>query len=497
MIPIRYLNGSLVTNSVLVLNDLSGLDGTPLDPKFAIDGSWIDLPISIPDYVNRKIDRVFFPPVTYIREGNILVLHVMQVAAQMLLVAIENFKDPSTNTTEKQLVNSLTSYQTTAIRQLFGRGGYIAKHLMCCRMRHSGRAVALARAGGSPFICELPPLIMSKLHLSKGSLVIIGRDPTIWDGGIEVLRCKQSDADVIRLHPLAFKQLGLDSDGDTVWVLAIPRGECEEETKHHIGSFMRNNATWPVPWKVDGERVEWDNVETTLRERAAPTGFSVSPRDIIESSPYIEEMERITSKELKEECVNTAQGLSLEKWKETILEVNNAMLQMKVGLGPVGAAAIALRAICNNNPRLKKSAGLIAERIEQLLLDAKQAKDKDHTYSYVDALDILHIRSSQILTVEEATAKLVDMLKLNPSVIRPIIAMLYERQEQGRGRGLAAVARAEYPLFAATTQYAENPAAAAALAINLFHNKKLDPDGLGKIIVETLKSLKEEVVSAS
>lgn len=848
MLPIRYKNGAFPTNGVLAKADLASLEGTPLDPRVEEWGAFIRLPVKCLDWQNREIDRLWLPPLPAIREGDIFVLNPIQGSAQSLLVAIEKFKTKEFE--QPQLARAVISYQNTALQQLFGRSGMISKFVMSSRMKRSGRAVLLPRAGGNPLYCELPEWMMKALKLSDGDYVLVGRDPTIWEGGIEVLRVRGCKENVIRLHPLVFAQLNADCvaegtpillrhnvnshhhisdindmsttniiigktgslpieylspneegqvrsvfdfetpdrtgiwvpvtmsmnkgkkktidittryggtirvtpdhkvssrgvwkeareikvgdvldlgdvqpfemdepskadlemawalgifcadgfagsyfrnrnpqdtryefrltnnntsllerakiglsqygvsfeiqqydsekpgaehrfptdkhishlvvsgvkrgqkkdfvlklldecytkpqgrwkkrekkvppivlsspalakawldgffagdgrhlssqeipeesaeftissrsilmafpvvakmagyditirrcidrdafsvrlrsgsrsarkdnevieivdsgehvvydittqgeflagmnvvhncDGDQVWVLAIP-SRLKHEAKAQLGSFMKRTAKWPKPYNLEGEEVDWERVEFDMSYRAAPTGFSVSPEDVLTDGSNLERVEEITGKELKGECRKTALGLSYEEWKAITLEVNDAQLKMKVGMSPVGAAAMAVRILAGDNPRTRRAASLISERIEQKLLDSKRAKDSGDKYQHTTALDILQMRNEWLDSDEnEATEGLATCLGLKNSDVRPII-----REIWSRGQGLSAIMRDEFPLFASTTQVAENRDQAVLLAKTLFIDKKAERDSLGRLVINIL-----------
>lgn len=485
MRPIRYKNGTFPTNGVLAPCDLASFKDTPLDPNIEEHGADIILPSPCLDWNGREIKKVFFPPLGAIREEDtVIVLNPIQGAAQNLLVAVEEFKQKDIEVA--QLTRALHSYQRTVISQLFGRGGMISKFIMTSRMKRSGRAVLLPRAGGDPFVCEIPAWMMKSLQLKNGDYVVVGRDPTIWEGGIEVLRATSCDSNVIRLHPLVFAQLNADCDGDAVWVLAIPR-HLKKEAEEHLGSFMRRTAKWPKPYNLDGEEVDWESAEYDMSYRAAPTGFSVGPEDILNNSEALKLVEKITGKELAAECLATARGLSNEEWKRIVLKVNRAQLLMKVGMGPVGSAAMAVRVLAGENLRARRSASLISERLEQKLLDSKRAKDAGDSYSHTTALDILQMRNEWAkANKSKAVNGLAKCLGLKASDVRPIINLIWDK-----GQGLSAIMLDEYPFFASTIQAAENYDQAVVLAERIFIHKSLETSGLARFIVETLAERKE------
>lgn len=479
MLPIRYKNGTFPTNGVLAITDLAPLEDTILDPKIEESGAMIKLPCPCLDWQSREINEVFLPPLASIREGEIIVLNPIQGAAQMLLIAIEHFKTKEIEA--PQMTRAIISYQNTAITQLFGRGGMISRFIMSSRMKKSARAVLLPRAGGDPLTCEIPEWMMVSLKLKNGDYIVVGRDPTLWEGGIEVLRAVGCPSNVIRLHPLLFAQLNADCDGDTVWALAIPR-YLYKEAETHLGSFVKRTAKWPKPYNINGSDVDWDTVEYEMSYRAAPNGFSVSPRDILNGSNAVDLVEKITGKQLKDECQRTALGLSADEWKKITLEVNEAQLLMKIGMGPVGAAAMAARILAGDNPRARRSASLISERLEQKLLDSKKAKAEGERYDHTTALDILQMKNDWAkVDVNEASSALAECLGLKQSDVRPIISMIWEKKQ-----GLSAIMRDEFPLFASTTQAAENQDQAIVLAQELFVRRNAEKSGLGRFIIETL-----------
>jgi hypothetical protein len=327
-----------------------------------------------------------------------------------------------------------------------------------------------------------------KLRVRDGDLVLVGRDPTIWDGSIEVLRARVLDEDVIRLHPFAFNQLNADCDGDQVWVLAVPE-HLQERMRAHVGGFMRHKAVWPKPWSVYGEDINWETCEDDLISRSRPDGFSVGPEDILNRTECATRGENILGKDVLEESRATAMGLKFSEWQEIMLEVNESMLKMKVGMGPVGAAAMNLRILAQDNAMCTKSACAMAERLEQLLLDAKRAKDTGSAeYSADDALDILNRRNAYTdMDEKQAVVKLSAMLGLKPSLVRPMLKVIWRE-----GSGLSALVRNSYPMFASTQQASDNRDVASALATELFYNKKLDPSGVARFVIDVLKEISEK-----
>ena len=274
-------------------------------------------------------------------------------------------------------------------------------------------------------------------------------------------------------------------DGDQVWVLAIP-DHLQKDMQKHLGSFMKRNATWPKPWNFHGKDITWERAEDDLIERSRPDVFSIGPEDILFETKIAMKGQEILNKEVLEECQATAKGLTFKEWQGIILEVNESMLRMKVGMGPIGAGAMNLRILAQEGALSVKSACAMAERLEQLLLDAKRAKDiGGASFSADDALDILNRRNSYSDIEEtEATTKLSAMLGLKPSAIRPMVKIIWRE-----GTGLSALVRNAYPMFASTQQAADNRDVAIGLATELFHNKEIDRSGVARFIVDVLKEV--------
>lgn len=483
MIPIRYKDGTPTTVSTLSVFQLGDLTDTPIDSVIEGQGGWIEFPIPLVDFAGRRMDKVWMPPFGSIKEGTLILLSFIQSSAQMLLTAIESFKAGDID--QAKLNRFLGHYQSVALGMIFGRKGFISQHIMCNRMSRSGRAVLLPMRGGSPFECKVPSWMMKALKIRSGELAVVGRDPTIWDGGIECLIVRGTNEDVIRLHPLVFEQLAADCDGDQVWIMAIPE-ELQSEMRPKVGSFMRTHAVWPKPWNREGEKVDWDDAEQILLDRSRPDGFSVGPEDIMSQNAILAEAEDILGKELAEDCLATAQGLTLEQWRSTMLDVNADMLKMKVGMGPVGAAAMNLRVLAGHGALLKKSACEMSERVEQLLLSAKNKGAKERAaYCAEDILDLLNRRNDFVETSEDdAIITAATMLGLKPSRVRPMIKRIWKEN-----MGLSQIIRSQFPLFAATTQAAENIEVSAPLALRLFRDKKTDSTGVCRFIIDGLAEL--------
>lgn len=402
MRPIRLLQmsaqGFFLTDAAAVfsgtqLDERSVVDPTDtvLDPLICARGGWIDLPFECQDYAGRTIKKVWYPAFRNEHEGRVITLNRMAIAGNRLLRIIQSFNE---GLIPKEFVEKgVKSYQHQAISSLGGKNGVVNSNIIAGRVRHSGRAVLVVNATHPPEVVSLPDKMMDALKLENGDLVILGREPTIWGGSIEVVRARRGRSYCIEVHPLLFKQMGADCDGDTVYVYAVPdNADCQAEAEKQVLGFAEQFAKWPSYLRLNdpSDYVDWEQVHEDGKARTVITGFSVSPREIIEQRERLKRLCATTGKDVSAECLEIALGVDQAKYKTYVEDQNRALVTMKLGMGPIGAAANKLRLIAGVDRHLLESASYFSERLQQILLDTKHTVGRKETYSIDEILAMLN-----------------------------------------------------------------------------------------------------------
>lgn len=402
MRPIRLLQtsaqGFMLTDAAAVfagtqLDERSIIDSTEtvLDPNICRNGGWIDLPMPCPDYATRMIKRLWYPAFENQKQGRVITLNRMAIAGNRLLRIIQSFNEGLIP--DDYVKRGVVSYQRQAILQLGGKSGIVNSNIIAGRVGFSGRGVLVVNATHSPEIVSLPVDMMDALRLENGDLVILGRQPTIWGGSIEVVRARPSRSYCIEVHPLLFKQLGADCDGDTVYVYAVPKNpDCQAEAAEQILGFTKTFAKWPSYLRLNdpSEYVDWDSVEEDSKARCTITGFSISPEDVVNQSESLKRLCKTTGKDVSGECLEIVKGIEVSRYKTYVEDQNTALVTMKLGMGPIGSAANKLRLVAGVDRCLLESASYLSERLQQILLDTKHTVGRRETYSIDDILAMLN-----------------------------------------------------------------------------------------------------------
>jgi hypothetical protein len=404
MRPIRLLQtsgqGFLLTDAAAVfsgtqLDERMVVDHTDtvLDPKVCANGAWIDLPVPCKDWAGREIRQVWYPAFDNQRQGRIVTLCRMAIAGNRLLRIIQGFNEGLIP--QEFLERGLMTYQMAAIQQLGGKNGVVGANIIAGRVRHSGRGVLVVNATHSPEWISIPLEMMTRMGLDSGDLAILGREPTVWGGSIEVVKVRHSRSNAVEVHPLLFKQLGADCDGDTVYVYAVPKdADCQAEAAKQLLGFAKGFAKWPSYMRLGNpsEEVDWENVQNDSKGRSVITGFSVSPDEIVAQGERLKHLCATTGKDVAAECLTVASGIQTERYKDYVEDQNDALVTMKLGMGPIGAAANKLRLLAGVDRRLLTSASYLSERLQQILLDTKHTIGVRDTYSIQDILAMLNRR---------------------------------------------------------------------------------------------------------
>lgn len=474
--PLYLENNEIVQSSVLSLVSLIKTDDTVLDIKAEEEGASILLDPSwgILDYRSRPMNEVFIPPVKSMQVNNTVILSPVQVAAQSI------FSSMLVSILEIQ--RAVSSYQSLIIRMVWGRKGYLSK-LINNRMKQSGRAVLLASEIDDPCYCEIPQWMMTAINTEENDLVIVGRDPSIWDGSIELFIAKGCEGDSIKLHPLAFQQLGADSDGDQVWVLGIPK---DLQVGLLPSIFLKKNASWVSPWKKDSVDIDWDTISEEMRSRKVVTGESITPRDILEHSKIFKDLEDSLDKEdLHKDMLASANGYDIDEWKSIVTDVNKRQLDMKVGMGPAGACALGLRTVAGDDIILIKSANLVGERLEQILLGSKK---RTSSFDYNTVIAIMNRNANYVtMPFEQVCSLLASTLGITSSDVLPILSRCWEG-----GQGLRSLLENDYPVYTGLTRAGETKGINSNLFKRVFGEGQQDAVGITRSIMEVIGDMSSD-----
>lgn len=430
-LKVRLVTGEETTNisRIISVKQVIEFSNTILDPEVEKNGFEIELPVCI-DTKFDAVKKIRVPPCPRSMTGDIITIDEIAMRANNILRVIDLY-----NSGEKELravQKSVNAYFNTVIDKIIGKEGILGKDIIGRRVKMTGRAVIVPSTSKDPEIARLPFKMMNKLKIKDGDMVIIGRDPTIWDGSLDVFIAEGTHEDVIHLHPYCFGQLGADCDGDTVWVMAVPNTpECQAEARANLLGFCKahtkvfkkiNTAEDPAP-------IDWEN--NNFSEFFKTSGFSVSPKDILEMNEKTTRFGKSTGKVVAKEAQHIALGLTDDEYKDYIITVNNAMLVQKVYLGPIGAASNKLKLIAGKHPFLLRSACYVSERAQQSLFDFKgKVKSDSDEFDIFEILQIINMTGRYKTTAERSVgySQVMDRLTKNgfdPEKSHPIIAYIY------------------------------------------------------------------------
>lgn len=431
-LEVKTKDGSFTQNIGSVINILSvnSIEDTILDPEVIKKGATVQLPARL-EGIYGSIERVILPPSPPYKEDDFVIIDNISSRFNNILRVIELVNKGERTIADLQ--KSVTRYQKEIILTISGKNGILSRDIIGSRMQLSGRAVLLPSNNPDPELVFIPLNIFKRLGLSNGDLVAVGRDPTIWEGSIEILRARSTIDFAIYLHPAIFPQFGADCDGDTVWVLKIPDEALpQKEASENVLSFCRSSIdqTGIIGPKnrIFADSANLTKISKSLNE---VSGFSISPEDIIDNTPDIEIFKENTHKDVRNECNRILEGLSVKEFSDYILSINAAMLAQKIYLGPIGAASIKLK-ILSRDPVITKSANYVSERAQQLLFDVKgivKGSSKELQNFFI-LLDILNIRgrfksTPDRIVSSEVPLKNLEDIGLSAQKSAPIIRYLY------------------------------------------------------------------------
>lgn len=471
--------------------DLHGIaeHGTVLCKEFQTDGGFIDFKeYKVYDNWGRIVSGILVPPipVTYEMNSNrIAILHPISVRANQVARNLELIKkgEIKFSTFEK----SVHAFFFELSNSIFGKSGAFNKWILGPRLKNSFRAVVVPMVYDKDILGEsyewvgIPKKICKRLGISDGDIVVIGRDPTIWYGSLELLYAYCIDSDSIGIHPLLLPQLGGDHDGDQLWGY-FPKQELVPDGE--VGSFTRKYSTWQKNFN-DGKascNVDWKNFREDEKSRIVTTGFSVSPSDLFnQESNAIQNVQQYCSTgkrnrgklEGNSDLIKYAKGLDQDEWKSHTVSINTAQLAMKIYMGPVGLLALRLICIGHLDEKIRESANILAERCAQGLLDAKHL-------SYEDAKNFKPAAIFKILNLKTNAKSEHEMLKQLQQIVPcddrvlPILKHIISD-----GRGVQQLSKENFPIFEGITSTAS-----------------MDQNGyMPKDILKGIESINEGIIS--
>lgn len=430
--PLLLQRDGEITDNISKIFDLSNvvkIENTILDPIFQNEGCTIDLGHNLVSMFGT-FNSVYIPPCPIHMEETIAVLDDIAVRANNVL-RVKQLVEKGEKAV-KVLNKSFINYQMTVLSRLVGKSGIVCRNILGRRVQYSGRAVLLPSYSHNPYQVYIPAHMMRKMRINEGDIVIVGRDPTIWMGSLEILHAYPTEEDVIRLHPYVFSQFGADCDGDTVWCMRIPDdiqptlvSRVLGFTKRHQDKIkLANSGSKPI-------QIDWSDPAVASIAMANTTGFSVSPQDILNDSEDLCRFKNSTGKNIGDEARFISSGLNIKDYTNYLTTINETMLIQKIYLGPVGSASQKLKLIAGRNEGLLESANYISERIQQMLFDVKGSiqGSNDDLMMFFEILDIVNMNGDYSSTESPVSYKRVlDRLEtfgLDRSLSCPIIIYMY------------------------------------------------------------------------
>ena len=405
MRPISVVDDDKVVTNWQSVVPMEGLhsDRTVLDPILAMVSTAIDLPVEVETRLQGPITQVVYPGGSATVQGDSYVLKPYMIAANNLLRLIADCDwttedDLLRRQQERMLAKSVNAYLLALVRTLSGKKGLINRQVLTRRADCSLRAVAIAGIARGPEWVGIPRKAMEQMGRKDGDLFTMVRFPCLWDGSVEIVRCYAVDHDCVVVHPVLHRQFGLDHDGDTLSLWAVPK-HLVDEAEQHVLSFYKayDEKVKPYPIaEVKGE--SWDTAEdldvihAEVLDKLAPTGKSIGPEDLI--SGDVAWYEQSAGKELLEDTRTIASGIDLAEIRDRVVTVNSANLIMKRYVGPAGALGTALKVIglASKKPEVLRSAMYINERLTQSLMDAKHAVGGVESQGFMQVMDALNLQ---------------------------------------------------------------------------------------------------------
>lgn len=467
--PILISETNSANISPIVKIDKVSIADTVLSEKFQEEGGIIELSKPVLDNYARVTSRIYVPPVkaTYDMGDSIAILPQIAIKANTILRVDKAYKE-GTQTIEA-LAKAVINYYVQLSREVFGKNGVYNRFILGPRAKNTFRAVIVPGIykgdifGQSYQWVGIPTKIFNELDLLYGDLVVIGRDPTIWSGSLELLYAYEVHHNAIELHPLMLPQLGGDHDGDQVWGYKVPI-KFKEKIIDCISWSTEKYSKWGRNFndKRDTSKPLWPTRLFSKDEesRTKTTGLSISPKDIVTNSPALKRVmsycgkgTRARGKAELTELIEACRNQPIDKWLEGTRMINMANLAMKIYMGPVGLLSTRLTVLGHNEEHISEACDLLAERCSQSLLDAKHLSLEDlQNFKPDTVFKILNMTDKTIKNADQMYDRLLQVVPIDER-IRPLIEFLWND-----GRGLSNLSIEEYKLFEGITFTGESAA---------------------------------------
>lgn len=430
---VKTSNGPTENISRIIDRDkVLGTEDTILSDKFQKEGMVVTLPGTVSG-VFGKCDKVHLPPCPLLEEDGRIILDDIALKSNNLARTIRLYNEGKKplSVVEK----SLQSLQKLVINKIAHKPGLLCREIIGRRLKNSGRAVLIPSRDPRPEYAGIPRKIFRKSGMTEGCLVIIGRDPTIWHGSIEVVLAREVPHSCIELHPVLFKQLGADCDGDTIWVMKVPDDTKLQEQARAQLLYLCKKTTISIKssnLSGIGTDIDWTKITQTSQRMNDIDGFSIGPDDIMQGLEPTERFSQLVGKNPINEARVIAKGMDGHSFINYLLSINEAMLAQKVYLGPIGAASQKLKLVAGRNPVLVESANYLSEHAQQMLFDVKgvvQGEAKELA-NFLDILDIINMaggyRSTEHHCIgSEDVLAVLSSHGIDPKRAGPIIRAIY------------------------------------------------------------------------
>lgn len=405
------------------------ISGTLIDPVILKKGTRINFPKGVlaQDVFGRVISHVIVPSLSpdgrIEKSGEMVFLHPVTVASNQIL----SYFEQNEGNIQSNVLSRLVKLQYwSLIDRVVGHRGVIATNISGTRMAHSGRLVLIPQIDRSPEWVGLSSRAMKSTDIKEGDLIIIFRDPVIWTGSMEVVKAYPLEGDVIALHPLLFKQMGADCDGDQVAFVKPPNEPgVSEEMQANLIRHARKFAKWPKYLCHSNlpEEPDWENIVEDTKRRFVVTGQSYGPGEVrgwTKLPSSVEELEIITGKPGRG-MRNKEISCDPEVRKKILLDTNYANLFMKGYLGVVGATARRILLVMGEDPWLNLAANRCSETIQQSTLDTKHQVDMTKAVSPIDIMEMFERRGAWTNSSIENCIELLVKADISPEDARRLI----------------------------------------------------------------------------
>jgi len=361
--------------AVIRSDQLVDVKETILDPEVLEQGVSIPLPGKLCDLWGRPIEEIRLPAMGRPTEsGGMLFIHGIQILGNAILRSLEDGRG--------EIQDLVLRYQLRLLDHLAGKNGLLARGVLGTRLPNSGRLVGTPSTDRNPGWVGIHRATMERTGTREGDLVLVGRDPVIHEGSIEILRAYPIHPHTMTIHPLLFAGFGLDCDGDTVFFIRPNLEEPKiltEMAAYHL-AWTKKNARWPKSLCPEGlpDVPDWSQIEADT-ERRFRIGHSYCPRDVLAPTGRTRELEALAGKPFIERNTKIVRG---EEILETVLRTTDEQTRMKRELGLVGATARRLILLAGQDPWIRQGANVLSERLQQMKLDAK------HDVESLDTMDL-------------------------------------------------------------------------------------------------------------